>query len=135
MTDKTCVFCKIIDGEIPSHKVYEDDDVFAFLDISPINEGHTLVIPKSHTDSLWDLDEDSYSKVMSVVKKLSAAVNTALQPARVGMNLEGFDVAHAHVHVVPLQKGFKESLKTHQPGGDVDHDALAKTAEKIILAL
>lgn len=97
-----CIFCKIIAGEIPSYKVYEDDETFAFLDINPITDGHTLVVPKQHIRFVHNLEEPVYQAVMATVKKVMQALETSLNPARVGVIIEGFDVDHAHVKVVPL---------------------------------
>ncbi|MCA9391770.1 HIT family protein [candidate division WWE3 bacterium] len=100
--DNECVFCKIVDGAIPSYKVYEDDRVLAFLDISPINVGHTLVIPKQHTRFMHQLDEEFFLHAMSVSKKIMLAIEITINPARVGMIIEQFDVAHAHLKITPL---------------------------------
>lgn len=98
------IFTKIINGEIPAHKVYESEKVLAFLDINPVNPGHVLVIPKQEVDDLFDLDHETYAEVMMVVRKISKAVQKAKNPLRVGLMVLGFDVAHAHVHVIPLQQ-------------------------------
>lgn len=97
-----CIFCKIIAGEIPSYKVYEDEETYAFLDIHPINDGHTLVVPKQHVQFVHHLDDALYQSVMATTKKVMQALEKALAPARVGVVIEGFDVDHAHVKVFPL---------------------------------
>jgi histidine triad (HIT) family protein len=102
--DESCVFDKIVRGEIPAHAVYEDDEVLAFLDIHPMRPGHTLVIPRRHVPNLFDLDEGLYSRLMLVVKQVAAAVQEVAQPKRVGLMVIGFEVPHAHVHVVPLEE-------------------------------
>ncbi len=99
---ESCIFCKIAKGELPSHKVYEDDFTFAFLDKHPINSGHILVIPKKHEPNFYDLDEISYQALMGTVKKLSGVVNEKIQPKKVGLIVSGWDVPHAHVHIVPM---------------------------------
>ena len=98
-----CIFCKIVRGEIPSAKVYEDDQVLAFLNIEAIREGHTLVIPKVHVEYVHQMDEQTYASVMDVVKKAARALDDCFSPKRVGIKVEGFEVPHAHVHVLPLQ--------------------------------
>lgn len=98
------IFTKIVNGEIPCHKIYETDNVLAFLDINPVNPGHTLVIPKQEVDDLFDLDKAVYAELMEVVRKVAKAVQKAKNPLRVGLMVLGFDVAHAHVHVIPLQQ-------------------------------
>jgi histidine triad (HIT) family protein len=99
-----CIFCRIIRGEISSHKVYEDDWALAFMDIRPSQPGHLLVIPKQHVPDFYNLGDDLYLKVMQVVKRLAEAVNRATNPAKVGLAVVGFEVPHTHVHVIPLQR-------------------------------
>ena len=98
------IFTKIIQGDIPSYKVAETDTHFAFLDINPIAEGHTLVVPKKETDYLFDLSDDELSQTMIVAKKIAHAIDQALEPIRTGIIVEGLEVPHAHVHLVPIYK-------------------------------
>lgn len=100
---ETCIFCKISKGEIPSHKIYEDENIFAFLDAHPIKPGHILVVTKKHEPNFYDLDIDTYQKLMEVVKSLSVLVNTKIKPKKVGLIVAGWDVSHTHVHIVPMQ--------------------------------
>lgn len=126
------IFTKIINGEIPCHKVYEDDDVFAFLDIHPINAGHTLVVPKQQVEFLWDLDDETYQKVMAASKKIATHMRETLDVAYVGVQVIGVDVPHAHVHLIP----FNDVSEYHNvPDSSVDpnHGALAAVARKIQL--
>jgi histidine triad (HIT) family protein len=103
MTD--CIFCKIIAGEIPCTKIWEDDDFYAFLDINPINPGHALVIPKTHHDYLFAMDEPLYGRIFNAAKKLSKPLEKATGAKRIGVVVEGFLVPHVHVHLVPLNEG------------------------------
>lgn len=96
------VFTKIIKGEIPAQKIYEDDKTLAFLDIRPITQGHTLVIPKIQIDNLWDLNDEDYQAVMVTCKKVALRLNEVLKPNRVGIKVMGIDVPHAHVHIIPF---------------------------------
>ncbi len=101
-----CVFCKIIKGEIPCAKVYEDDKIFAFLDIEPVNEGHTLVVPKRHHESLFELPEEFLSSGLGAIKKIAVAVQKAMDAdgINIGMNngrAAGQAVFHAHFHIIP----------------------------------
>jgi histidine triad (HIT) family protein len=96
------LFTKIINQEIPSYKIYEDELVYAFLDIHPIQPGHTLVVPKIETDYVLDLPEPYYSHMFKVSKTISKALQKATDCARVGTMIEGFDVPHVHYHLVPL---------------------------------
>lgn len=105
------IFTKIIRGEIPSHKIYEDDKVLAFLDIAPYTYGHTLVIPKDQTDHLWDLDDELYLYVMKIAKKVAQRQRAILKPQRVGIIVEGFAVPHAHVHVFPMDGGLEYTIE------------------------
>jgi histidine triad (HIT) family protein len=97
------VFTKIIKGEIPSYKIYEDKDTFAFLTINPIHPGHVLVVPKQQVDMLWELPDDLYLAVMDTSRKVSQRIQDVLQPGRVGMHVAGTEVPHAHVHLFPFQ--------------------------------
>ena len=101
----TCVFCKIIKGELPATKLYEDDTALAFLDISPVNIGHTLVIPKEHFENILETPEDTIAHMMKVVKKISHGME-ALKPDGININMNnksaaGQVVFHSHIHVIP----------------------------------
>lgn len=124
------IFTKIIKGEIPCHKVYEDDKTLAFLDIHPIQPGHTLVVPKSQIDHLWDLAEEDYQAVMETSKKVADRLREVLQPVRVGVQVLGLDVPHAHVHVFPFNTT-AEFRHVPDPQAEPDHDALAEMAKKL----
>ena len=108
MTD--CIFCKIVEGTIPSNKVYEDDRVLAFLDISPVNPGHTLVIPKEHFANFEEIPEELLAEVILVVKKVGLAIKKGLdcKGYNIGVNndpISGQVVPHFHFHVIPRLKG------------------------------
>jgi len=109
------VFTKIIKGEIPCHKVYEDDQLLAFLDIAPMTAGHTLVVPKQQIDHLWDMDDDTYTHLLAVAKKIAQRQREVLQPKRVGMAVEGFAVPHVHVHVFPLDVPLEDAIANKIP--------------------
>src|SRR5210317_1765864 len=96
------IFTKIIQGHIPCYKVAESDKYFAFLDINPNSKGHTLVVPKKEDDKLFDLDEDSYLKLMKFSYKVARAIKRAVPCERVGMSVIGLEVPHVHVHLIPL---------------------------------
>ena len=96
------IFTKIIKGEIPSYKVAENDDYFAFLDISPNSKGHTLVVPKKEDNRLFHLNEDEYLKLMRFSYKVAKAIERAVPCERVGMSVIGLEVPHVHVHLIPL---------------------------------
>jgi histidine triad (HIT) family protein len=102
MKQEDCIFCKIVSGEVVGPKVYEDEHSYAFLDFKPISEGHTLVIPKEHHAYIEDMPDDAYSKMMLTVKKLKKAYKKMFNVPQVGFFVSGWDVPHAHVHVVPM---------------------------------
>ncbi len=101
MTD--CIFCKLASGEIATNKVYEDDKTFAFLDMHPIRPGHVLVIPKTHVPDFYNIDDETYTALMTTVKKISKRLKEVFNPQKVGLMVAGWDVPHAHVHVVPME--------------------------------
>lgn len=110
------IFTKIIQGEIPSYKIAEDENFFAFLDINPIAKGHTLVIPKKEIDYIFDIDNDSYSGLFLFAKKIGKAIEKVVPCQRVGIAVVGLEVPHAHIHLVPLNSVYdidfkKEKLK------------------------
>jgi histidine triad (HIT) family protein len=98
------IFCKIVAGEIPSYKVYEDDLFFAFLDINPINLGHTLLVPKEHYDDYLNTPDELYLKLWQRVKTLAPIIKDATNAKRVGLVVEGFLVPHLHVHLIPINR-------------------------------
>lgn len=105
-----CIFCKIVSGEIPSVKVYEDNRVLAFMDINPINDGHLLIIPKAHAATIHDIAEADFLAVMSTTRKLATAVQNALNPDGINiLQLNGKAanqvVPHLHVHILPRWSG------------------------------
>ncbi len=97
------VFTKIANGEIPSYKVAETFGYYAFLDINPLVEGHTLVIPKKETDYIFDINDEEYAGLWAFAKKVAKAVDAAIPCKRVGVAVLGMEVPHAHIHLVPLQ--------------------------------
>jgi histidine triad (HIT) family protein len=98
---ENCIFCKIIKGEIPSAKVYEDDKVFAFLDINPVIHGHTLVIPKSHHQMMQDVPDELLAYCYVQAKKLMIKMKAALGADYVTVSVVGLDVPHFHIHLIP----------------------------------
>ena len=96
------IFTKIINGDIPSYKIYEDDRAVAFLDIHPLSKGHTLVVPKTQVDHLWDLSDDDYSYIWNISKKIAKQLQDKLGSKRISVRVEGFAIPHAHIHLVPM---------------------------------
>lgn len=123
------IFSKIIAGEIPSHKIAENNEFFAFLDISPVAEGHTLVVPKKEVDYLFDLDDDLLGRMMVFSKKVARAIEKAIPCKRVGITVIGLEVPHAHIHLVPIRK--ESDIYFGNPKLKKSPEELAQTAEKI----
>jgi len=98
------IFTKIIQGKIPSYKIYEDETYYAFLDINPNALGHTLCIPKKEVDELFDLDDETYKGLMIFSKKIARALKKALDCKRIGLSVIGLEVPHVHVHLIPINK-------------------------------
>jgi histidine triad (HIT) family protein len=99
------IFTRIINGEIPCYRVAENEHCFAFLDISPLSKGHTLVVPKKEVDYLFDLDTDTYTRLMSFSQEIALAIGKAVPCLRVGVAVIGLEVPHAHIHLIPLHSG------------------------------
>ena len=123
------LFTKIIKGEIPSHKVYEDDKTLAFLSIYPSVTGHTLVIPKTQVESLWDLTTEDYSAVMQTAQKVALRLREILGTEHVGEKVIGLDIPHAHIHLLPFTTADEYYAK--ETADEPDHVALAAIAERL----
>ena len=130
-----CVFCKIITGEIPSYQVYEDDEFFAFLDIRPLNPGHTLIIPKKHLRWVWDAE--NIGKYYEVVKKIALGLKAAFKTDYVVSLVLGEEVEHAHVWLVPRHKGDGHGgaidLKNVKEIGEEEMKEIAERIKKNII--
>ena len=120
--EKPCVFCKILKKEISSDKIWENDKFYAFLDITPVNPGHFMIIPKKHVDYFFEIPEEDYKEIFQIAKKLQKALLKATNAKRIGLVVEGFAVPHAHLHLLPLhlpndidpcraKKGIPEEMK------------------------
>jgi len=128
-----CIFCKIIKGEIPSYKVYEDDDILAFLDLTPVSPGHTLVIPKAHHKDLLELPDDLAGKIITVIKKITPAIlqGVGATDFNLGFNngkIAGQVVEHAHFHIIPR---IENDGHQHWHGKEYPYGEAEKTLEKI----
>lgn len=118
------VFKKIIDGDIPAYKVAENDEFLAFLDIAPLVEGHTLVIPKKESDFIFDMEDDALGKLMQFAKIVANKMNTVFDCKRIGVSVIGLEVPHAHIHLIPINEvgdmDFKQS-KLSLPKERMEH--------------
>lgn len=126
------IFSRIVAGEIPCYKVAEDEKYFAFLDISPVAKGHTLVIPKHEVDYIFDLDDEEYAGLTAFAKKVAAAIKKVMPCKRIGVAVLGLEVPHTHIHLVPINKEsdmnfFKEKLS-------LPAEEMAEIAAKIAAA-
>ena len=123
------IFTRIVEGEIPSYKVAESDRFYAFLDINPMAQGHTLVIPKKETDYIFDIDDQEYQDLFLFAKRVAAAIKKSIPCQRVGIAVLGMEVPHAHIHLVPLQSegdmDFRKAKLSLTP------ETLKEMAEKI----
>jgi histidine triad (HIT) family protein len=123
-----CIFCKIIAKEIPAAIVWEDEKFLAFLDLHPVNPGHLLIVPKEHSDTIFDMPDNLYQALFNTAKALSAPLQKAMGSVRVGMVVEGFGVPHVHLHLVPIN-GPHELDSTRAKA--MPAEELAAIAEKI----
>ena len=142
MTDlhlnEDCIFCKIIRGEIPSFKLYEDDLTYAFMDINPLNDGHALVIPKYHAENIYATPDEWFGPTMSTVRRIASAVNKVVRPE--GINLLQANgpgakqsVFHLHMHVIPRYADDGAGMNWEIKHGDMG--AIGKLAEQIVAAI
>lgn len=119
------IFTRIINGEIPTHKIDEDEHCYAFLDINPNAVGHTLCVPKKEVDKLFELDQEIYMHLMQFSKRIAAALEQAVPCKRVGMAVVGLEVPHAHVHLIPIHQMNDMSFQTKVKMQEEDFISLA----------
>ncbi|MGY8941439.1 MAG: HIT family protein [Flavobacteriales bacterium] len=123
------LFSKIVSGEIPCHRIAENEKFLAFLDIAPLAEGHTLVIPKKEVDYFFDLEDDILAEINGFARDVAKQLERAIPCKRIGVAIIGLEVPHAHVHLVPLQN--VSDINFERPKLNFTQDELAATAEKI----
>ncbi len=129
---ETCIFCQIIEGIEPAHKIWESDDFLAFLSLHPCNPGHTCLIPKTHVDYVFDLDEPLYSGIFQLAKQLSEPLKKATEAKRIGIAIEGFSVPHVHLHLVPLYNVAELDPHRHIKQNSVEVAEMAENIRKEI---
>lgn len=123
------IFSRIVAGEIPSHKVAENEEFYAFLDINPVAPGHTLVIPKKEVDYIFDIDDAALGRMMAFAKRVARAQEAAIECKRVGLAVMGLEVPHAHIHLIPITR---ESDMYFDKGKlSPSHEELADIARRI----
>lgn len=123
------VFSKIVSGEIPSYKIAEDDHFYAFLDISPMSKGHTLIIPKVETDYIFDIDDKTLADMIVFAKKISKGIEKAITCKRVGLMVIGLEVPHAHIHLIPITK--ESDMNLSNPKLKLEKDEFERIAKSI----
>lgn len=123
------IFSRIVAGEIPCHKIAEDDEFFAFLDINPVAVGHTLVIPKKEVDYIFDIDDPMLGRMMAFAKRVARALETAIECKRVGLAVMGLEVPHAHIHLIPITK--ESDMNFFVKKKEMTQEELAAVAEKV----
>lgn len=123
------IFSRIIAGEIPCYKIAENDRFFAFLDINPVNWGHTLVVPKQETDYIFDLDDDTLAAMAVFAKRVAAAIKKTVPCRKVASAVLGLEVPHAHIHLIPIEK--EGDMDFRNKIADPDPARMAALAEKI----
>lgn len=120
------IFSKIINGDIPCHKIAENDSFFAFLDINPVAKGHILVVPKIETDYIFDLEDDILSGYLPFCKKISVALKAVVPCERIGITVIGLEVPHAHIHLIPINS--LHDMNFAKPKLELSQDELAELA-------
>jgi len=123
------IFTKIVSGEIPSHKVHENDKFIAFLDINPLKAGHTLVVPKKEIDYIFDLPADLLSEILLFSKEVARKIESVVDCQRIGVSVIGLEVPHAHVHLIPMNS--VSDMNFAKPKLELDSEYMADLAEKI----
>ncbi|HEY6900590.1 MAG TPA: HIT family protein [Puia sp.] len=127
------IFSKIIAGEIPSYKIAENDKFFAFLDIFPLREGHTLIVPKLEVDKFFDVPDDYLSEMLVFAKPIAHAIEKAFNCNRCGLSVVGLEVPHAHLHLIPIDRA--DDLNFTRPKLKLSPEQLSTAREKILRAL
>lgn len=122
------IFSKIINGDIPCYKIAEDDRFFAFLDINPVQPGHTLVIPREETDYIFDLSDDLIGEMMKFSKRVAAAIKATIPCRKVAMAVLGLEVPHAHIHLIPISSEGDMDFRHKQ---EIPADEMAEIASRI----
>jgi len=123
------IFSKIVKGELPAYKVAEDDRFLAFLDINPLAKGHTLVIPKKEVDYIFDIQDDLYKDLFAFAKKVGKAIDRVIPCQRVGITVIGLEIAHAHIHLIPINSIYDMDFK--QPKLKLSEEEFQEIAKKI----
>lgn len=125
------IFSRIISGEIPSYKIAEDENYYAFLDINPLTKGHTLVVPKKEVDYIFDLDDETLAGMMVFAKRVAGSIKAKIACARVAVVVLGMEVPHAHIHLIPIQS--EKDVDFHKEKLNFTPEEFRKIARKLAL--
>lgn len=133
MAKNDCIFCKIVAEDMPAQIIHNSQHALAFLDIHPINPGHSLVIPKKHVEEWQEIDEQSYPDVMETLRSTARRIKKVIKPPRVSILTHGVDIPHAHIHLIPMYKPADVSVDAFVRANQAepDFEALAQTAAKL----
>jgi histidine triad (HIT) family protein len=129
-----CKFCEITEGKEFSHKIFENEYVFTFMDKHPINPGHILVIPKKHIPDFYELPSEDYAQLFDAVKRISEIIKEVFNPEKVGLVIAGYDIPHAHVHIIPMHHRDDITSRAYEGGkrSNPSPEELKKSADSII---
>lgn len=127
-----CIFCNIINGKNQVYKVWENENFLAFLDIKPINPGHILLIPKNHTEEIFNLPDNIFNEIFQITKKLSSPLKLATSAKRVGIAVEGLGVPHVHVHIVPIHNGNDLNPERAKTASELELKEMQKILLKVL---
>jgi histidine triad (HIT) family protein len=127
------IFTKIVNGEIPSYKIAEDERFYAFLDINPLAKGHTLVIPKEEIDYILDIEDELYKDLWVFAKKVGKAIEKVVPCKKIGVTVVGLEVPHAHIHLVPINGIY--DIDFSKPKVEMSHEEFVELTEKIVAEL
>jgi histidine triad (HIT) family protein len=127
-----CIFCKIINKEIPAQIVWENERFLAMLDIRPVNPGHLLIIPKTHIETIFEMPQPLYDELFETVKALSTPLQKAMSSIKVGVVVEGFGVPHAHVHLIPINHAHELDSSRAKSATDEELEEVAKEIKEAI---
>lgn len=128
---KNCLVCKIVSGDIPSNKIWENKNFFVFLDIKPINIGHALIVPKAHYEYIFNLPQELYLELMLVAKEIAPAIKKATKAKKIGIVVEGFGLEHVHLHLIPINHGNEIDPANATPAIEKELNIMAKKIKRL----
>jgi histidine triad (HIT) family protein len=127
-----CIFCKIINKEVPAHIVWENERFIAMLDVRPVSPGHLLIIPKEHVEVVFDLKDDLYGEIFNIARTLARPLQDAMGSAKIGILIEGFGVPHTHLHLIPINRPHDLNSENARPMNDEELNGIAEKIKQKI---